>query len=129
MSEKMSKHLAKTSLIFGLSLVAISLLVPVYAKAGNFHIKRIEDMQRKQAELINKGVKSGQLTRQENDQLLAEQRKIKSTERKYLADKQLSRYESNTLIKLLKAARQHIEAELHDQERRPKLSKRGRLHH
>lgn len=78
---------------------------------------RIDDIdlrQARQAKRIHAGLENGQLSRHEARDLLFEQRKIERTQRRYLADGHLSRWEWNSLDRMLDEASRDIRREKHD---------------
>ncbi|MBI4189984.1 MAG: hypothetical protein HY525_05540 [Betaproteobacteria bacterium] len=86
---------------------------------GHFGSRDIDRMQRIERERIQRGIRSGELTRSEAARLIAEQRMIQQEERAYRADGVLTGYERRDLWQDLNAASRHIYNETHDgQERR-----------
>ncbi|GAB4166516.1 MAG: hypothetical protein Fur0039_03430 [Rhodocyclaceae bacterium] len=71
-----------------------------------------------QRERIGQGVRSGELTRDETAQLVAEQRAIRQEERAYKSDGIVTREERRDLQQDLNAASRHIYEEKHDAETR-----------
>jgi hypothetical protein len=81
--------------------------------------RRYDNAQQDQRQSIQRGIRSGELTRQEASRLMTEQRRLEAQERRYLADGSLSRRERADMTQDLNRARQHIYNETHDaQERR-----------
>jgi len=94
---------------------------PGYGNSGfrQFGSRDIDRMQRNERERIQRGIRSGELTRYEAGRLIAEQRMIQQEERRYRADGVLTRDERRDLWQDLNAAGRHIYNETHDaQERR-----------
>ncbi len=81
--------------------------------------RRYDQAQHDQRQSIQRGIRSGELTRHEAGRLMDEQRRLEAQERRYLADGSLSRRERADMTQDLSRARQHIYNETHDaQERR-----------
>jgi hypothetical protein len=81
--------------------------------------RRYDNAQQDQRQSIQRGIRSGELTRQVASRLMTEQRRLEAQERRYLADGSLSRRERADMTQDLNRARQHIYNETHDaQERR-----------
>jgi hypothetical protein len=74
--------------------------------------------QHRQHERIGQGVRSGELSGAEAQQLRAEQRAIRAKERSYKSDGVLTAAERQDLKTDQKAASEHIYQEKHDTERR-----------
>ena len=79
---------------------------------------RIEQRLDNQRTRILQGFRNGQLTRDEFNNLIQENRAIRRQERQYLADGQMSRFEYDRLDRELDQASDHIWSERHDQEMR-----------
>jgi len=81
--------------------------------------RRYDNAQQDQRQNIQRGIHSGELTRQEAGRLMTEQRRLEAQERRYLADGRLNSWERADMTQDLNRARQHIYNETHDaQERR-----------
>jgi transposase InsO family protein len=78
-------------------------------------IDRRED---RQHDRIAQGIRSGELTRQEAQRLMAEQRMIRQEERLYKSDGVVTPWERRDLQRDLDVASQHIYNETHDADRR-----------
>lgn len=92
---------------------------PRHGNPGHFGSRDIDRMQQMERERIQRGIRSGELTRNEASRLIAEQRMIAQEERRYRADGILTRDERRDLRQDLNAANRHIYKETHDdQERR-----------
>lgn len=80
--------------------------------------RRYDNAQHDQRQRIQQGIRSGELTRQEAGRLMAEQRRLESQERSYLADGSLSRWERADMMQDLNRASRHIYNETHDAQAR-----------
>ena len=90
-------------------IVALSvILFSSYAAAGQPHAVRIGDRQWRQQERIQRGILTGQLTRQEAGELLREQHAIQHMRKKAWRDNRLSHAERRRIIKRLDKADRHI---------------------
>ena len=80
--------------------------------------RRYDYAQFDQRQRIEQGVRSGALTHQEANRLMAEQRALESQERRYLSDGYLSRAERADMVQDLNAANRNIYNEAHDAQTR-----------
>lgn len=78
----------------------------------------VNKRQANQQHRINKGIRSGQLTRPEARELRLQQRAIRLEERAFKADGELTRAERRELHRDLNAASRNIYQEKHDQQTR-----------
>jgi hypothetical protein len=78
---------------------------------------RIDQRQAEQAQRIEQGRRSGELTRGETASLRAEQARIAETERRAKADGVVTRQEARTIANAQRTASQHIYQESHDSQR------------
>ncbi len=76
--------------------------------------RRYDQAQHDQRQRIERGIRSGELTRHEATRLMDEQRRLEAQERRYLADGVLTRAERADMTQDLNRARQHIYNETHD---------------
>ncbi len=81
---------------------------------GSARLREIDARQERQRGRIWQGWRSGELTRREMRQLMAEQRAIDDKERHYLADGHLNRWEYADLEHELDEASRRIRHEKHD---------------
>lgn len=89
---------------------------PGYGNSGHgqFDSRDVNRTQANERERIQRGIRSGELTRSEASRLIDEQRMIAQEERRYRADGILTRDERADLRQDLNAAGQHIYNESHD---------------
>ena len=113
----------------GAIFLSLLLIESATAKNSHYDSHRIAKMQMTQAGLISKGMRTGQLTDEETRSLLREQKYIRQLELRYRKDKVLGSHETNILITRLRQAAYNINREMYDNDRRPRLSKHGALHH
>ena len=87
-----------------------------YQRPGDryFGSRDIDRMQQMERERIQRGIRSGELTRSEASRLIAEQRMVAQEERVYRSDGKLTKDERRDLWQDLNAARGHIYNETHD---------------
>lgn len=78
----------------------------------------INQMQSKQAQLIQRGIRQGKITKREARALRKEQRRIRQLKRHFRHDGRLTRHERGQLRQMLKRARAHIRNEMRDNETR-----------
>jgi hypothetical protein len=94
-------------------------LIPVhYAQHPRTGLREIKGRLAGQRARIERGFRSGLITRMEFRRLMAEQHHIQSLERAYLADGFLTYRERNELRRRLDLASRHIMRESHDAQRR-----------
>jgi hypothetical protein len=86
--------------------------------SGGVRDPGVNARQADQRERIQQGIRSGELTRGEARQLVAEQRNIRQEERQYKSDGVLTGDERKDLRQDLRAASKDIYTEKHDAERR-----------
>jgi hypothetical protein len=100
------------------SLTAATVLaVALIATAGSAHAygkKKIDDERAAELARIEQGRYSGELTRSEYRNLLAEQRAIKDMETRALSDGHISKREYNQIRAAQQNASRHIYKETHD---------------
>jgi hypothetical protein len=99
-----------TSLLTKTALAAAATIITMTPALAD----RVDQRQHKQAQRIEQGVRSGQLTGYEARKLKAEQKKIAVTERKFERDGKLTRNERTYLNKQQNQAGRHIAAERRD---------------
>jgi len=84
------------------------------------HDPGVNARQHRQEHRVKQGVRSGELTRGETQQLREQRRAIRQEERAYKSDGQLSRDERKDLHQDLNALSKDIYSEKHDDEKRRK---------
>ena len=103
--------MTKIGLIAGTLLIASTV-------AASAHSNSVDRRQEHQANRIEHGRQTGQITWTEGLKLRAEQRRIARLEAKLRADGYLSRSDRSKLNELQRDARRHITKEAHDSKRR-----------
>jgi polyhydroxyalkanoate synthesis regulator phasin len=101
-------------------LLASLLIVAGQAQAQRPHDPNVNARQHRQAQRVEQGVRSGQLTRDEAKQLRQERRAVRQEEHAYKADGKLTREERKDLHQDLNTLSKDIYTEKHDGETRPK---------
>lgn len=121
----MNKHII-ISLAFasGLSLTALPVLAEGVAHHPRAPLKQrdqgVNNRQHHQNDRIRQGVRSGELTRAEVQDLNEQRRDIRQEERAYKADGHLTKAERRDLHQDMNALSKDIYNEKHDAEKRPR---------
>lgn len=105
-----------------IAIFGCGLLLPSTLKAeGGGREKRGAPSHRmqNQKDRIRQGVKSGELTKQEAEQLRQEHRGIRKEREQLKSDGELTPEERGQLQEKINAASEHIHQEKHDEEKRP----------
>ena len=108
--------------MFAKTLIATAALLTAATTAASAHpVRPIDRTLDQQAQKIEEGRRTGQITWTEGKKLRAEQREIARLLDTYLSDGTLTRREFRDLRARQKAAAWHIINEKHDGRRRPKF--------
>ena len=121
----MTKHLLiSLAVLSTVSMTALPALAEGTAHRPHANIKQrdpgVNHRQHHQNERIRQGVRSGELTRAEAQDLREDRRDIRKQEREYKSDGQLTRDERRDLHQDMNALSKDIYNEKHDAEKRPR---------